>query len=184
MSSASPRGSAALARAEEVPEFAEPGDIPKPAEATPQGDDALARFDSFHQVIGLIRANRDMHLLIEVETHVHLARYAPGRIEFRPGSDAPRDLASRLAQRLTAWTGVRWTVAVVNDAGAPTIAQTRDADRRGLEDRARAHPLVQAVFAAFPQARITAVRTPDAVAAEAAVTALPEVPDEWDPFDD
>ncbi len=43
------------------------------------------------------------------------------------------------------------------------------------------NPLVQAVFAAFPGAKITAMRKPEL---EAAFEALPEVEDEWDPFEE
>ncbi len=44
--------------------------------------------------------------------------------------------------------------------------------------------MVQAVLRAFPRARITAIRTPEAEAQAASAEALPEVDDEWDPFED
>lgn len=147
-------------------------------------DTALMRFARFEDVVELIRHNRDVKLLIEVETTLRLARYAPGRIEFVPTDAAPRDLATRLAGRLQSWTGVRWVVALVNEGGAPTIAEVQDADRAAKETEARAHPLVQAVFAAFPEARISEVRTPQDIADDAAQDALPEVADDWDPFEE
>ncbi len=125
-----------------------------------------------------------MKLLVEVETALRLARYQPGRIEFQPTEDAPRDLAARLGARLQAWTGVRWAVSVVGDGGGKTLAEIRDAGRIALEEQARQHPLVHAVFEAFPKARITEIRTPDEIEAEAAEEALPEVSEEWDPFED
>jgi len=147
-------------------------------------DTALARFASFDTIVELIRANRDAKLLIEVETCVQLAAYAPGRIEFVPTDTAPRDLAARLAQRLQLWTGARWAVTLVNTGGAETIAARRDAETDDLKTRVRAHPLMQAVLLAFPKAEITEIRTPEALSAQAAEQALPEVPDEWDPFED
>jgi len=144
---------------------------------------ALMRYARFEDVVELIRHNRDVKLLVEVESTLRLARYAPGRIEFVPTKDAPRDLATRLAGRLQIWTGVRWGVTLVNDGGAQTIAEVRDADRATNEAEARAHPLVQAVFDAFPKARITQVRTAQDIVADAAQDALPEVTDEWDPFE-
>ncbi|MDE3238509.1 MAG: DNA polymerase III subunit gamma/tau [Paracoccaceae bacterium] len=147
-------------------------------------DTALARFARFEQVVELIRTHRDVKLLIEVETTLRLVHYAPGRIEFQPTDAAPKDLAARLAQRLQAWTGARWGVSVVSTGGAPTIAEERDKDRLQAMEEARRNPLVQAVFAAFPKARITDIRTPEALAQEAAAEALPEVEDEWDPFED
>ncbi len=149
-----------------------------------QEETALARFMQFDDVVGLIRANRDVQLLIEVETGLRLAAYQPGRIEFTPTEKAPSDLATRLAQRLQGWTGVRWGVTLVNGCTAPTIAEIRDAERLELERAAMEHPMVKAVFAAFPKAEITAIRTPDDIAARAAQEALPEVEDEWDPFEE
>ena len=43
---------------------------------------------------------------------------------------------------------------------------------------------MQAVLAQFPQAKITTIRTAQDIAAAAVSEALPEVEDEWDPFED
>ena len=147
-------------------------------------DAALARFPTFEHVIELIRVNRDVKLLVEVETCVQLAAYQPGRVEFVPTDDAPRDLAQRLGQKLQLWTGNRWAVSLVNEGGAETIAQIRDARELALKKQAQEHPMMQAVLAQFPKARITAIRTPEDIAAAATAEALPEVEDEWDPFED
>ncbi len=147
-------------------------------------DQALARFPTFEHVVELIRANRDAKLLIEVEGCVRLAAYQPGRIEFVPTQDAPADLAQRLGARLQAWTGNRWAVTLVNEGGADTISEKRDAEENALRAEAEEHPMVRAVLQAFPKARITTIRTAEEVAAEAQADALPEVSDEWDPFED
>lgn len=147
-------------------------------------EQALARYPSFEHVLELIRANRDVKLLVEVETTLRLAAYQPGRIEFVPTEAAPRDLAQRLGSRLQGWTGNRWAVSVVNDDGGQTIAELRDAHEESLRQTAQEHPLVQAVMQEFPKASITSIRTPDAIAAEAETAALPPVEDEWDPFEE
>ena len=147
-------------------------------------DEALAHYPTFDHVVELIRKHRDVKLLVDVETGVKLAAYQPGRIEFVQAPGAPGDLANKLGSRLQAWTGNRWAVTVVNDGGAQTIAEVRDAEANELRQKANAHPLVQAVIAQFPNAKITDIRTPKALEAEAMVDALPEVEDEWDPFED
>ncbi|TMV11783.1 DNA polymerase III subunit gamma/tau [Arenibacterium halophilum] len=157
------------------------GAAPAPAQA-PQS--VLARFPSFEHVVELIRANRDVKLLVEVETGLHLVAYQPGRIEFRPADNAPSDLAQRLGSALQRWTGNRWAVSVVSDGGAATIAEVRDAAEIALRNKAGEHPLVQAVMARFPKAAITRIRTPQDIAAAVETEALPEVEDEWDPFED
>ncbi len=147
-------------------------------------DTSLARFATFAKVVELIRANRDVKLLVEVETCVQLANYAPGRIEFVPAEGAPKDLAQRLGARLSQWTGNRWAVTLVNEGGAPTIASERDAEEEALKNEARAHPMMQAVLSSFPDAKIIEIKTPEDLLQEAAVEALPEVEDEWDPFEE
>ena len=150
--------------------------------AAPQA--GLERFARFEDVISLIRTHRDVKLLVEVETGVQLISYAPGRITFSPTQSAPPNLAQRLGERLQAWTGNRWAIAVEATGGEPTIAARRDAEKESLKTEAEAHPMVQAVFDAFPNAKIIEIRTPEAIAAEAEADALPIVEDEWDPFDE
>ncbi|SDW32420.1 DNA polymerase III subunit gamma/tau [Roseicitreum antarcticum] len=144
----------------------------------------LAQYATFDDVVALIRARRDVQLLMEVETCLRLARFTPGRIEFEPTANAPRDLAQRLAQRLQGWTGARWAVSVVSSGGAETIATTRDAAEASAKSDAMALPLVQAVLAAFPTAKVVDVRPVETAAEAALVDALPEVEDEWDPFEE
>ncbi len=148
----------------------------------------LTTYLSFDQVVALIRDKRDIKLLTEVETSLRLARYSPGRIEFEPAPGAAPDLAARLGGRLQSWTGARWGVSVVASGGAPTIAEARDTDAHSARSEALQNPLVQAVMLAFPGTTITQIRTPQDMAAQAAAQAatqaLPEVDDEWDPFED
>jgi DNA polymerase-3 subunit gamma/tau len=143
----------------------------------------LDRFARFEDVVTLIRDHRDIGLLMEVEAGIRLARYQPGRIEFELAPLAAPDLPQRLGQRLQAWTGTRWAVSVVSDGGAPTIRESQAAQASALEAEALAHPLVQAALNAFPGAKLK-VQSREEKAAAAEVEALPEVPDEWDPFEE
>ncbi|TPE46580.1 DNA polymerase III subunit gamma/tau [Amaricoccus solimangrovi] len=175
---------AALAR----PGVAAPAPLraPAPVQAPVAEAEAgpLARYAEFSDVIALIRARRDLRLLIEVENGLRLVHYAPGRIEFEPAEEAEPDLAARLSQRLRDWTGARWGVSVVGSGGGATLAEQRDATKRSLRAEAAAHPLVQALLAAFPGAEIKDVRPPEAplVEPEAEAGALAEDDDDWDPF--
>ncbi|WP_339642632.1 DNA polymerase III subunit gamma/tau [Jannaschia helgolandensis] len=150
----------------------------------PDAEQALARFRTFPQVVELIRANRDVKLLVEIENYVRLTRYTPGRIEFEPAPGAASDLAARIAGRLQGWTGNRWVVSLVSEGGAPTISEVRDSDLRQAEATAMAHPMTQAILQAFPGAELVGIRTRDAMTQDAAQDALAEVEDEWDPFDE
>ncbi len=147
-------------------------------------DQSLTRYPTFEHVIELIRSSRDVKLLVDLETTLQLAAYQPGRIEFVPTDRAPRDMAQRLGAKLQQLTGNRWAVIVVNEGGAETIAEVRDAADNALQAKATNHPLVQAVLTQFPKAKIKSIRTPEQIAAEAVQDALPEVEGEWDPFED
>lgn len=145
--------------------------------------DALQHYARFEDVVELIRAHRDVKLLVEVETGLRLVSYQPGRIEVNPTDNAARDLVGRLGSRLQAWTGNRWAISIA-EGGAPTIAEVRDAAENAIKAEAQAHPLVQAVIAAFPKAKITEIRTEAEKELDAFTDALPEVDEEWDPFDE
>ena len=69
-------------------------------------------------------------------------------------------------------------------AACSASTEQRDAAALELNEQAKGHPLVQAVLVAFPKAKISEIRTAKDIAAEAQIEALPEVEDEWDPFDD
>ena len=159
--------------------------------------DVLQSYPDFESVLELIRRMRDMTLLVMVERHVALVKYSPGRIEFEPRLDPPTNLAQRLAERLRGWTGgQRWAVTVTNSGGAPTIAETREAEAKAARERALALPIVQQVMAAFPGAtltNITRAAPPPTVVEDLAEGAanphdatqgpVAEV-EEWDPFED
>ncbi len=160
------------------------GAVMQGGQATALADAPLTHYATFDQVLALIREKRDLKLLYEVEHGVRLARYSPGRIEFEPAPQAAPDLAARLGQRLQGWTSARWGVSVVSTGGTPSIAEARDRDADTARASALQNPLVQAVLSAFPGATITAIRTPEALQALAATQALPEMDDDWDPFED
>jgi len=152
--------------------------------AMPATEAALARFPSFDSVVELIRANRDMQLLVEVEDTLKLARYTPGRIEFEMTERTPRDLAARLSSRLQSWTGMRWGVSVVSDGGGPTIREQREAARNDLHAQALAHPMVQEVLKHFPGAEILAVKPDMQEGADNVVPLdIDAAGDDWDPFE-
>ncbi|MGR3614773.1 MAG: DNA polymerase III subunit gamma/tau [Paracoccaceae bacterium] len=154
------------------------------AQLAEQTDLALARYPTFEHVVELIRQKRDGVLLAHVETCVRLVAFQPGRITFQPTENAPADLSQRLGQQLQNWTHARWVVSVVNEGGTETIREREDAADNAMKAEAREHPMVQAVIMEFPGAEITSIKTAQEIMAEVQAEALPEVEDEWDPFDD
>ncbi|MBW7922045.1 MAG: DNA polymerase III subunit gamma/tau [Rubellimicrobium sp.] len=149
----------------------------------PDATTPLARYARFEDVLALVAEARDMPLLVEIENGVRLVAYRPGHIEFEPAPAARPDLAHRLGQRLQAITGSRWAVVVVGQGGAPTVAETRAAAQGAAQAGALALPLVQAVLAQFPGAKIVTIRPP-ATPEPAAQDEAHDAPDDWDPFEE
>jgi DNA polymerase-3 subunit gamma/tau len=114
--------------------------------------------ESFVEVVALADAQGDLILRTNLVRHLHLVHFEPGRIELRPGPQAPTNLANRLGQRLTEWTGRRWVVSISSEAGLPTLEEQAQAAADAERVVALRHPLVQAALAAFPGSVIEAVR--------------------------
>lgn len=112
----------------------------------------------FAAVVAMARAERAMSLANHLERDVHLVRFEPGRIEFRPASRAPAQLASDLTKFLNAHCADRWVVSLANSGGNETLAARAEAAESAKRDEAMAHPLVQAALEAFPGAKLVARR--------------------------
>ena len=113
---------------------------------------------SFAKVIALFDNRREALLRSHLWSQLHLVHFEPGRIEFRPAANAPRDLANRLGQLLSEWTGIRWLIAVSEAEGEPTLHEQEERRERDLRNELASHPLVKAVLETFPGATIAAVR--------------------------
>jgi DNA polymerase-3 subunit gamma/tau len=113
---------------------------------------------SFTEVVALFEARREARLVHHLMHHVHEVRCEAGLIEFRPEPKAPPDLAPRLSELLSQWTGRRWVASVSSDAGKPTLSEQRAAKADSLRATAEANPVVQAILKTFPGARIENVK--------------------------
>ncbi len=127
--------------------------------AAPQSDPEPAPLPvprSFRDVVALVAHDQPVlhgHLLHSV----HLVRFAPGLIELRPHPAAPRDLAASLGRLLLQATGTRWTIALSQAEGEPTLAAQELAADTARRTAAADHPLVRAIMDAFPGATIARV---------------------------
>jgi DNA polymerase-3 subunit gamma/tau len=121
--------------------------------------DASAVLRQFGDVVALAGERREAKLKVHLEEHVSLVRFDPGgSIELHLLPGAPKTLANALREKLNAWTGKLWVVALSNTPGARPlgeVARERDAaEIREIEQ----HPAVAAVLEQFPDAKIAHVR--------------------------
>jgi DNA polymerase III subunit gamma/tau len=121
-------------------------------------DGAAAAFPvvrTFPEVVDLAGARREPKLKYHLEEHASLVRFDPaGSIELHLLPGAPKELGNELREKLNAWTGKRWVVALNNTPGERPLGQIQR-EREAAELReARNHPAVAAVLQQFPGAEI------------------------------
>jgi len=137
----------------------------------------VRRLSGFRDVAALVAEQREAMLHAHLLHSVHVVRFAPPVIEWRQQPDAPRDLSQRLAALLGRLTGTRWTIAISTATGEPTLAEQGNAADTARRTAAADHPLVKAIMAAFPGARIDTVHDATADAYGLPMTAPLAEPD-------
>ncbi len=165
-----PRGggggaTAALAR----PVVASANPAPRPAQAAPAAAPAM-RIDNFQQLVALAQEKRDALTVAALERDVRLVRCEDGILAFALAPDADPGLVQKLSKKLQDWTGRRWSVALSNEPGDPTIREQREAKRAEIESQRHRHPVVQAVLQAFPGATVLPAQPKSAPAPEPEVS--------------
>ncbi len=131
--------------------------VADPEPALDDSDEAGQTLRRYEDVVALFDERREGIMTAHLRQDVHLVKFAPRRIEFRPGPNAPRDLANRMGGMLSDWTGARWIVIVSDAEGAPTLAEQREAAEAERFAEAEREPLVQAVKQTFPGAKVRVI---------------------------
>jgi DNA polymerase-3 subunit gamma/tau len=97
---------------------------------------------------GLLRAAGTMR------DWVRVIDLAPGRLVYTLAPGLADDPAAELRDALLRATGERWQIERGEGEGAPTLREQAEAAKAAEAERVRRHPLVEAAFAAFPDAEI------------------------------
>ena len=118
----------------------------------------IEKLTSFDEVVNLFFKKREGLIAAALANQVHLVSFQSGHIAFRPRSDAPSDLATKVSRLLNDWTGDQWLVSLSTEEGAPTLRSVRDAAEQERRDVAISHPLVQAALKVFPNSQVELVK--------------------------
>lgn len=120
---------------------------------------------SFKDVITLTNKLNERILKANLVSNVHLVGFepatptSPGNILYRPGKNAPGDLAQQLSRFLNDNTGQRWVVAVsLNEQGVETVLEREEGARLQKRRKISEHPFMQSVLETFPGAEIEEIR--------------------------
>ena len=150
-------GQTALAE-ERAPEQAAPEEQQPEART---GGAPGADITCLEDIVALAGQHREVDLRHWLVSDVHLVRFSPGHIELRQNEIVLKPMAGELGEKLQAWTGRRWMVALSEEPGEPTLEERAAAkvvaNLRAAED----DPLVRQVLKIFPAAQISGLRESD-----------------------
>ncbi|HTN64366.1 MAG TPA: DNA polymerase III subunit gamma/tau, partial [Devosia sp.] len=173
-----PSGGASAMR-QEAPQHQQAPAIAAPPQ--PAAPSALARIESYAELIALAGAKRDIVLKIALESTMRPVSFSEGRIEVALVDGTDPGIIATLSARLQAWTGERWLVNVSNKAPeGKTVREERVAREQAARDEAHEDPLVQAILETFPGAKVVNVKLRDDAVAQPPETLAPAEPEEDD----
>ena len=136
------------------------------------------------ELVALFHAQGRGRLATLIKDRLRVVRMRPGLITIGRKSDIGQKDLGEIRRLLTNWTGSPWQIMISSEEdGDPPLRAQEEEERRRWQAAAESHPVVQALQAAFPQARVLTVRrradeTAPADPPEGAPHALPDVPEE------
>ena len=116
---------------------------------------------TFADAVALFEEHKEAILHSQLYGQVHIVNYAPPRMDVRLAAGLPRDFTGKIAQKLQQWTGTAWLIGIANEGGEITLAEQETARADARLQAAAANPMVRAVMAHFPGARILKITEPD-----------------------
>ncbi|MFZ5744415.1 MAG: DNA polymerase III subunit gamma/tau [Pseudomonadota bacterium] len=115
----------------------------------------------WEQLIETVDRSGQLRVAQVMRDWVRVITLEPGELIYAVAPGYPGDLGPELRDALLRATGERWTVQRGEGEGTPTLREQAEAQKAAEDEAVRRHPLVEAAFAAFPQAEIIE-DTPDA----------------------
>ncbi len=120
---------------------------------------------TYEALVALFLAHTEPRMAHMLSDELRLVEYLP---DSRPLSlvlahdkRQSREQLALIGRRLNEWTGRDWDVSLVSDGGGPTLREIELATDAARLTAARADPIVESVFQAFPDAELVDFDTPD-----------------------
>jgi DNA polymerase-3 subunit gamma/tau len=108
----------------------------------------------WEQLIETIDRSGQLRVAQVMRDWVRVIALEPGELTYAVAPGYPGDVGPELRDAILRATGERWTVQRGEGEGAPTMREQAEALKAAEDAELRRHPLVEAAFAAFPQAEI------------------------------
>ncbi len=133
----------------------------EPAPAKPAPFEA-ADYPSFEALVAHLQ-EKGAPVALTLARQLRVVDYRPGHIVYEEHDRLPESFRKRLREELGRATDRVWGVEGSDAKGAPSLADAETAE----EDKLRAHPLVQAALAVFPDSKLSIGRPLDDASAMA-----------------
>jgi DNA polymerase-3 subunit gamma/tau len=129
----------------------------------PQAEYAKAQnvIADFAALVKLAEDNNEHMLAADLYANVRLVKFAQGQLQISVLPGASKDLIAVLPKKLQQWTGERWLVSPVSNAGGPTLAETGSQNKKSAIEQAYNDPAILVIKNAFPDLKITDLKTED-----------------------
>jgi DNA polymerase-3 subunit gamma/tau len=102
----------------------------------------------------MVEAAQSHRLAVLVHDHARFVSLEQGHLRIQRTSSFGDSEARELAEVLHKATGQRWRTEACDDPGMPSLGEIVAAARQTRASSVRELPIVEAAFAAFPEARI------------------------------
>lgn len=129
------------------------------AAATAARMDIQGDISTFQDVVALFGQKREALLQAALINYVHLVKFEKGHMAIRVAEGAPGNLVGQISDRLNQWTGQRWIISLSREAGAPTIANVNQGQKKATEQEILQNPIVAEIVKNFPGANIVDIRS-------------------------
>ncbi len=129
---------------------------PAVAASAPDGSPAPAASAvvlPWEALVGKVKQGQ-IGLATKMEMQVRVVELTAGRLRWSQPSGFTEDFSREMKAGLDQATDQSWIVERCADAGQPTLVEQNDAASAASEAAVRQSPLVEAVFAAFPEAQL------------------------------
>jgi DNA polymerase-3 subunit gamma/tau len=118
------------------------------------GSAAPVSLESWRRLVERVDQSGALRIAQVMRDWLRVIELAPGKLVYELAPGLGEDPAPELRDALLRVTGERWQVSAGTGASLPTLREEAEAAKAAEEARIRSAPLVEAAFAAFPDAEL------------------------------
>jgi len=110
--------------------------------------------NSFQDLLLLLKKEKKIPLLVELETNFKVLSFKPGEIRYDLTPDANHDLVSSLPKFLKNLTNIEWVLIRLENTNAKTLSNLKEEEDMKLKNLINQNDIVQEIKKIFPGSKI------------------------------